>query len=71
MASYKVVLVDASELRITADDVDLEGSQYENEDNEKCTSDNYAYFNFWKETSGDESVTVAAIPYMQVRYITS
>jgi len=70
MASYKVVLVDATELRITADDVDLEGSCYE-DDEKEYISDNFAFFNFWKELSSEEIITVAAIPYAQVRYITS
>lgn len=73
MPSYKVILNDEAktELRITSDDVETRGSHYEDEEGDQ-TSDNYAWFNFYKRGSGDdEDVTIAAIPYKNVLYINS
>lgn len=75
MASYKVVLVDATEVMITADDLDLYcGASGEREDGEKCQKH---WFNFTKDNIFADRTgrlghrTVAAIPYEQVRYIRS
>jgi hypothetical protein len=66
MPTYKVVLKDEAktELRIAADDVDLDGNEGEGSDGNTTTTN--AFFNFVKG-----GITVAAVPFDGILYIIS
>ena len=67
MPSYKAVLTDKTEIRITADDVNID-SPYDGDD---ACPDQGLFFNFTKNNGDEDSTTVAAIPFNSVLYITS
>jgi len=69
MPSYKVVLKDEAktELRITAEDVDIDSCQC---CDEGCNTPAH-FYNFLNNRDDDEPTTVAAIPFDTVLYITS
>lgn len=73
MPSYKVILKDEAktELRITADDVELDGRDDEDGDGNITAADGSSFFNFTKVDSDGDAITVAAIPFGHVLYITS
>jgi len=70
MPSYKVVLKEIEnaggtspvhrEFKITADDVDMEDSEY-----------GHALYNFLKYADDESTTTIAAVNYAEVLYITS
>lgn len=67
MPSYKVVLKDKTELRVSADDVDLTPCLDAGEGHD-CQVHQY---NFLKNQGDDDEITVAAIPFSEVESITS
>lgn len=71
MASYKVVLMDKSDIRVTADDVEMDcccGENVDDEGDDKCgVIRDHAFWNF----TDKDGKTVAGIPFSQVLYITS
>ena len=71
MPSYKVVLNDdaKTELKITADDVSIDGYETEDADGNESYGAGTAFFNFTKDAGGDSNITVAAVPFSKVHYI--
>jgi hypothetical protein len=73
MPSYKVVLNDEAktELRITADDLEMDGRDDEDDDGNLTAHDGDSFFNFTKDVGKETSQTVAAIPFKYILYIVS
>lgn len=77
MPLYKVRLVSSAnsdpkshDLEIRADDVEISGLISEGDS--EHIADDTAYFNFTKQDDSDEtSTTVAAIPFREVRFVTT